>query len=168
MRRHPIHDHADPGLVTFVDKMAELIRRSEAAGGREVIRDLITPGALEGMLGHRHELDVGVAHLDYVRNERLGQFEITERPIAFVRLAPPRAEMHFVNTESAGMQLPGGARFHPVAIVPPVAVEVVNHRRSLDAVLTEEAKRIALQEQRAGRRPDLELVMDSFADPGEE
>ena len=30
MRRHPIHDHADAGLVAFVDEMTEFIRRAEA------------------------------------------------------------------------------------------------------------------------------------------
>src|SRR5207248_3093374 len=52
MRRHPIHDHADAGLITFVDEMTEIIGRPESAGGSVIICDLITPRALEGMLGH--------------------------------------------------------------------------------------------------------------------
>jgi hypothetical protein len=51
MRRHPIHDHADAGLMTFVDEMTKFIRRAEPARRRVIICDLITPGTFEGMLG---------------------------------------------------------------------------------------------------------------------
>src|SRR5207244_9082620 len=54
MRRDPIHNHADPSLMTAVDKMPKLVRFSEAAGRRVIISDLITPGTFEGMLRHRH------------------------------------------------------------------------------------------------------------------
>src|SRR5207247_8314760 len=53
MRRHPIHDHADAGLMTSVDKMAKVVIRPEPAGGRIIICDLITPRAFERMLGNR-------------------------------------------------------------------------------------------------------------------
>ena len=69
MRRHPVHNHADAGLVTAVDEMPELVRRAEAAGRRVIIGDLITPGTVERMLRHRHQLDVGVAHLEDIRHE---------------------------------------------------------------------------------------------------
>src|SRR4029077_7503784 len=36
MRRHPIHDHADAGLMTFVDEITEFIWRAEPAGGRVI------------------------------------------------------------------------------------------------------------------------------------
>ena len=85
MRRHPIHDHADPGLMTFVDEMPELVRSSEPARRRVIIRDLITPRTFERMFGDRHQLDVGVTHLEHVRDQRLGEFEITEMTIALVR-----------------------------------------------------------------------------------
>ena len=53
MRRHPIHNHADTGLMTLVDEMPQLIGRAETACGREIICDLITPRAFERMLGDR-------------------------------------------------------------------------------------------------------------------
>ncbi len=59
-----------PGLMAFVDEMPELVRRAEAARRRVVIRDLITPRPFERMLRHRHQLDVRVAHLDHVRQQR--------------------------------------------------------------------------------------------------
>jgi len=67
MRGHPIHDHADAGLMTFVDKMVEFIRRAEPAGGREVVCDLITPGTFERILSDRQQFDVRVTHFEHVR-----------------------------------------------------------------------------------------------------
>ena len=99
MRRHPIHDHADAGLMTAIDEMAELVRSSEAAGRRVITRHLITPRTFERMLRDRQQLDVGVAHLEDVRQQRVRELEVTEGTIAFLRLAPPRAEMHLVNAE---------------------------------------------------------------------
>jgi hypothetical protein len=43
MSRHPIHDHADAGLVAFVDEVAELVRRAESARRRVVICNLVPP-----------------------------------------------------------------------------------------------------------------------------
>src|SRR6266403_667409 len=54
MRRHPIQDNADASLMTFVDEMTEIVRRTESAGGRVIICDLITPRTFKGMLGDRH------------------------------------------------------------------------------------------------------------------
>src|SRR5205823_5032303 len=62
MRGHPIHDHAEPGLMTAVDKMPKLVRISEATGRSVIIGDLISPRAFEGMLRDRQQLQVGVAH----------------------------------------------------------------------------------------------------------
>ena len=83
MRRHPIHDHADAGLMTFVDEMAEIIGRAEPARRRVIICDLITPRAFERMLGNRQQFDVRVTHLQHVRQQRVREFEITELAISF-------------------------------------------------------------------------------------
>ena len=72
MRRHPIHDHADSGLMTAVDKMAKLIRLSETTGRRKIIRHLITPRTFERVLRHRHQFDMGVAHLEDIRQKSVG------------------------------------------------------------------------------------------------
>src|SRR6266536_2692870 len=81
MRRHPVHDHADAGLMTFVDKMAEVVGRTEAARRRIVICDLITPRSFERMLGNRQQLNVRVAHLHHVGPQLFGKFEIAELAI---------------------------------------------------------------------------------------
>jgi len=43
VRRHPIENHADPGLVAVVDEVPELVRISEAAGRRVIAGNLISP-----------------------------------------------------------------------------------------------------------------------------
>src|SRR5213076_903528 len=116
MRRHPVHDHAYAGLMTFVDEMTKVVRRTKPAGGRVIICDLITPGAFEGMLRDRQQLDMRVAHLEHVRQQRLGELEITEMTISFLSFASPRAQVHFINTDGTSRPVARPARFHPSAI----------------------------------------------------
>ena len=73
MRRHPVHEHANPGAMAGIDEMAQLIRSPEAARRRVIIRHLIAPRAFEGMLGDRQQLDVGEAHLEHVRQAASAQ-----------------------------------------------------------------------------------------------
>ena len=70
--------------------------------------------------------------------------------------------MDLVNADRAPMPLSFRALRHPLVVAPLVAFEIVNHRRGLLAVLTEKPKRIALQEERAGHRLDLILVVRAF------
>ena len=63
VRRHPVEDHADAGLVQGVDEELEVVRGAEAAGRREVARHLVAPGGVEGVLGDRQQLDVGEAEV---------------------------------------------------------------------------------------------------------
>ena len=50
-----------PLLVQVVDQEHEVLRRAVAAGRGEVAGRLVAPGAVERMLRHRQELDVGEA-----------------------------------------------------------------------------------------------------------
>ena len=70
--RHPIEDHPNPFGVAALHKGAKLIRGAKAAGGRIPTGDLITPGSIEGMLGNRHQLDVGEAPSLHVGNHPIG------------------------------------------------------------------------------------------------
>src|SRR5205823_11285930 len=97
MRRHPIHDHADAGLMTFIDEITEFIRRTEPTGGRVIISDLITPGTFEGVLRNWQQFDMRVAHLQHVWQQRLSKLQIAKLTISFLSLALPRAQMNFVN-----------------------------------------------------------------------
>ena len=52
MRRHPIHDDADAGLVQRVDQKLKIVRRAVAAGRRVKAGDLVAPGRIKRVLGH--------------------------------------------------------------------------------------------------------------------
>ena len=43
MRRYPVQKHANTMLVTMIDKVAEIIRRTKAAGRGKITRGLVTP-----------------------------------------------------------------------------------------------------------------------------
>ena len=90
MRRHPVHDHADTGLMTFVDEMAEIIGRTEPAGRCVIMCDLIPPGTLERMLGNRQQFNVRMTHLQHIRQQRVRQFEISKLAISFLPAATSR------------------------------------------------------------------------------
>ena len=67
---HPVDEHADAALVEVVDEPAEVVGVAEARGGREEAGDLVAPRRLVGVLGHRHQLDVGEAEVGDVVGER--------------------------------------------------------------------------------------------------
>ena len=58
VRRHPVEDHADPGLVQAVDEVAEVVGAAEPGRGGVVPGDLVSPGRAVRVLHHGEELDV--------------------------------------------------------------------------------------------------------------
>ena len=80
--RNPVDDHADAFGVTAIHEGPEFIGRSVSAGGGIPTRHLIAPGAVEGMLGDRHHLDVGEAPLLDVGNQAIGEFGVGEQASA--------------------------------------------------------------------------------------
>ncbi|MNL59817.1 hypothetical protein D3C87_1835740 [compost metagenome] len=74
MRRHPIENYADFGLVTRVNECREFIPRAVTGAGGELREQLITPRSAERVFHDRHQFDVGEAQLFDVRNQPLGQF----------------------------------------------------------------------------------------------
>ena len=59
VRGHPIENHADGVAVAIVDEISKVLGHTKARTRREIPRSLIPPRAVEGMLGHRHQLNVG-------------------------------------------------------------------------------------------------------------
>jgi hypothetical protein len=76
MRGHPVHDDAEAGAVGGIDEVAKIVGRAETRGGREKAGDLITPGAVEGMLGDGQQLKVRVAHFADVGDELVGDLAV--------------------------------------------------------------------------------------------
>ncbi len=97
MPGHPVEQYAEALAVAGVDQHREIFRRAEAACWREQPGRLVAPRAVERMLGHRHQLDMGEAHVGGIIGQLLRQFAIGEPARAFIRIAPPRAEMHLVD-----------------------------------------------------------------------
>jgi hypothetical protein len=73
VRGHPVDDHAEAGLVAAIDEVHEILRRAEARARRVVAHHLVAPGAVERVLGHAHQLDVRVAHVEHVRDQLVGE-----------------------------------------------------------------------------------------------
>ncbi|MPM58991.1 hypothetical protein SDC9_105828 [bioreactor metagenome] len=114
--RHPVHDHADAGLVQPVDQEAQIVGRAELRHRGEVAGDLVAPRPGERVLGDRHELDVGVALPLDVLDQILGEL--------LVRLAGlPRPQMHLVDAHRRAPQLGLRAVLHPTLVVPRVVVD---------------------------------------------
>ena len=157
---HPVHDHADAGLMELVDQVTEVVGGTETGVDRIVAGDLIAPGAGERVLGQWHELHVGEAFLLDVVHELLGQ-------VAVGQSLPPAAGVHLIDGDRAIMRVGGAAVLHPGVIVPLVGGfgdDGGGVRRNF--VLT--LHRVSLHLPRVIGVQDLELVGLARADSGDE
>ena len=141
---HPVHDHADARLVARIDKVHELLRAAVARRGGVIAGRLVAPGAIEGMLHKRHDLDMRVAHVAHVVHELYRQVVVGVELAALrgegihgagvvavlvrlalrrVAVALPRANMHLVDVERLRHVVMAGAALEPRGVVPLVAIE---------------------------------------------
>ena len=97
MARHPVENHAESRLMTRIDQELEILRRAEPTRRREETDHLIAPGAGEGMLHYREQLDVREAQVFDVGHEARCQLAIGEKPVAVFRHPRPRPEVHLVH-----------------------------------------------------------------------
>src|SRR5207247_7189554 len=116
MTRHPVHYHTNSGLMTVVDEMTEIVGWTEPARRRVIICDLITPRPFERMLGNRQQFDVRVTHLHHVRQQRVGEFEISKLTLSF--LPTPGTDVHLVNADRTLRPVLLLPRFHPFGVAP--------------------------------------------------
>ena len=157
---HPVHDDADAGLVEAVDEVAQIVGLAEARRGGEVAGDLVSPAGGEGVLGERHELDVGVALPLHVLDELFGQLE--------VRLAAtPPAQVHLVDAHRFGVRLGLAALGHPFVVGPDV-LRFVDDRRVGGRLLRELRDGVGFLVPVAVLVFDLVLVQGLFAEPLDE
>jgi hypothetical protein len=162
VRRHPVEDHADAGLVQHVDQVHQVLRRAVARGRREVAGGLVAPGAVERMLRDRQQLDVRESAFAHMVGERMGDVAIGRQHV--VAGPAPRAEMQFVDRD--GRRQRGAVRTlrHPAAVVPCVLQRPgARGRRRWN--LAEEAVRVGLVERPAVAGDDPELVRVAVPDP---
>src|SRR6202022_4357453 len=116
MSRHPIEQQAEPCIVTGLDKSAKIIRRTVSAGRCKQRDRLISPGTVERVFGKRHGLDMSKAHVAHIRDKLVGELAIGEIPTVFGEIAPPRAEMDFVNRDRRLAVVAPPALCHPSAV----------------------------------------------------
>ena len=90
MRRHPVEDDAEPGLMGAVDEAREAVRLAEARGRREEAGRLVAPGGVERMLGDRQQLDMGEAQVGGIGDELVGELVIGEEAFVQPRRQEPR------------------------------------------------------------------------------
>ena len=163
---HPVEEHPDPRPVEPVHEGHELGGFPVAPGGGEVSRDLVAPGAVEGMLHHRHQFHVGEAELLHVGDETIGELPVGE-PGA-VLPAHPGPEVDLVDGEGALEGLPRPALLHPRLVVPRVGVEIHDPRRHPGAELEPEPHRVGAQVHRPGGAAELVPVVVAGAEAGDE
>jgi len=169
MARHPVDDDTDARLVAGVDEGAELLRRAVPDRRREQPHGLIAPRAVERVLAHRHELDMGEPHLLDVGHEPLGELDIGEVPSRRLADPLPRAEVDLVDAHRPVGQLALGPPRHPLGVAPVVLRQAVDHARRLRRVLGAKGHRIGLERQQLAARPqELVLVVRPLLDTGDE
>ena len=164
---YPVHDHADACLVARIDKVHELLRIAVARRGGVVAGRLVAPGAVEGMLHERHDLDMRVAHVAHVVHELHRQFVVGVELAALcgegihgagvvavlvrialrrVAVALPRANMHLIDVKGLRHVVMAGTALEPRGVVPLVAIEGPQHARRSRRALGLKGVRIGLVE----------------------
>ncbi len=96
----PVKDDPDPGLMHFVDKIAEIIRRP-VAGSRGIITGhLIAPGKVEGIFADPHQFHMGIAHVIHILSQVIRQLPVIQEAIFVIPIAEPffpGAQMDFID-----------------------------------------------------------------------
>ena len=108
-----------------VDHLHEVLGPAVAGGRREVPRRLIAPRAVEGVLRHRQQLDVGETVRQHVIGQRVCELGVGGETCPRYRYSAERPEVHLVDRHrAAGLT---GAVGHPRRVSPRV-VECADHR----------------------------------------
>ena len=138
----PVDDDADAGGMEGVHHALEVIRVAVAGGGGIIAGDLIAPGTVIGVLGHGHQLHMGVAHILAV-----GGQGVAHQPVLglFIAHVLPGAQMHLVNAHGLAEMLALGPFFHIGLVRPLVMAAVPNDGGGLLPVLGKGSKGVRLQ-----------------------
>ena len=115
---HPVQQHPDAVLVQGVHQRHQVLRCAVAGRGRIEASDLVAPGAVERVLGHWQQLDMGEAHGLAVLHQALGQRTVVEELPIVATL--PRAQVHLVDGHGLVGRLACTALGHPVGVLPVV------------------------------------------------
>ena len=159
---HPVEDDAEADAVRAVDEARESLGLAEARRRRVQPGRLVAPGRIVGMLHHRHELDVGEAHVDAVGDQAFGQFVPTQEAAIVAPL--PGTGMNLVDRNRLAARI--GVR--PVramgAVAPLMRGCDVDDRGGRRTQFRAESERVGLERQAlAARADDLVFVRPAGA-----
>ncbi|MNQ82799.1 hypothetical protein D3C85_978610 [compost metagenome] len=161
VRGHPVEDHADLGQVAGIDERGEVIGRT-VAGARGKLRQwLIAPGATEGMLHDRHQLDVGEPQGLHVRDQALGKLcpvVLASDLTGIVDFALPGTGMQLIDRQRRARPLTLAAALHPVRVLPVDGQGRGNFRRRVGGHLGGQRHGVGLERQNPVGAEDFVLV----------
>ena len=153
--------------MACIDKVHELLRVAVARRCGVVAGRLVAPGAIEGMLHKRHDLDMRVAHVAHVVHELYRQVVVGVEFAALrgegihgagvisvlvrlalrrVAVALPRSDMHLVDVKRLRHVVMAGAALKPRGVVPLVAIGGPQHAGGTRRALCLKGIRIGLVE----------------------
>ena len=107
-------------LVTFIDKICKILRRS-ITGSRCIITGyLISPGTVKRILGNTHQLNMCISHLLHIRDQIFHKIPITVKSVILsARMAHPGSRMYLVDRHRFCIDIFGLCTlFHPFFIGP--------------------------------------------------
>ena len=165
MRRSPIKQNAEAGLMAAVDESHELFWSAVAAGGGKVAKRLVAPGAIERMLHDGEKFDVSVAEFFDVGNELVAEFRVGEPAVVILGNASPGAEMHFVDGDWRLEPIFLSAVLYPVGIFPLMNVETSDNRAGVGPKLGAEGVGIGFERKHVdGGAKDFIFVDGAFVE----
>ena len=125
MRGHPIQNDANAHLVQPVNERHQFLGLPITGSGRIVPCNLISPGAVKGMLHYRQQFHMGIPHVRQVRDQLIGNFRVGKQ--RFVLVPPPGPQMHLIDIHGAMVRVPLGPLGHPGLILPGIAGKIAEH-----------------------------------------
>ena len=153
---HPVDQDADAGLVQLVDQVAELVGGAEPGDRREVAGDVVAPRPVVGVLGDRHELDVGEALPGHVLHQLAGQLDVGQS-------LAPGAQVHLVDADRLLVLLLLPPEPQPLLVVPGVP-RLVDDGGVVRRRFAEAGERVGFQPPHPVPAEHLELVERTGAD----
>ena len=108
MRRHPVEQHTQSHRMGSRHEATQRCRVAMTRGRCIKTDGLVSPRAVERMLGHRQEFEVREPEVGDVGQQRVGQFVPGQERLRGVIVPAPRSRVHFVDAQRRAVH--GGAR----------------------------------------------------------
>ena len=170
MRRYPVQNHADSGLVQFIDQVHKILRCSVTGSRCIVAGHLISPGTVKRMLCNTHQFYMGILHLLQIFYDPVRKLPVIVESFGgtVVRMLHKRTDMAFIDCHRLFIHVLFVPGFHPLGISPVKACNIGDDRCRTRPVLRIIGKRICFVELSAIPCIDQELIHRSLFHAGNE